>query len=272
MMALLRVDDINRRDRSYGTRPVTMKKVAKRLLWIGILSTLALPAFAETRTISWNPVTTYTDGTPIEAGKTVSYTSYWTTDPGLGSLTTIATAITATSTTFDPGVQGMTRGGTVYFTAKAVLDTGEESALSPAHAWVVPVVTPSPDAPKNIGLNGPDSSGGTQVWHLTWDPVTTYTDAAPLAPGRTVQYMAYWTDDPALSAASLKQLSSAVSAPALDFDPTGRMMAKNQKTYLTVRAILDTGEVSPLSAALLWVAANDGPTAPSGGSIKKKDR
>ena len=253
-----------------------MIKVAKHLLWIGILSILALPAFAETRTISWNPVTTYTDGTPIEAVKTVSYTSYWTTDPGLGSLTAIATAITATSTTFDPGVQGMTRGGTVYFTAKAVLNTGEESALSPAYSWVVPVVTPSPgppppDAPKNIGLNGPVSSGGTQVWHLTWDPVTTYTDAAPLAPGRTVQYMAYWTDDPALSAESLKQLSSTVSDPALDFDPT-RQLTKNRKTYLTVRAILDTGEVSPLSAALLWVAANEGPTAPSGGSVKKKDR
>ena len=242
----------------------------KRLLWIGILSTLALPAFAETRTISWNPVTTYTDGTPIEAVKTVNYTSYWSTDPGLGSLTGIGPAVTATSTTFDPDVLGMTRGGTVYFTAKAVLNTGEESALSPAHAWVVPVVTPLPDAPKNIGLNGPVSSGGTQVWHLTWDPVTTYTDAAPLAPGRTVQYIAYWTDDPALSAASLKQLSSAVSDPALDFDPTRGMMTKNRKTYLTVRAILDTGEVSPLSAALLWVAANEGPTAPSGGSLKKK--
>ena len=109
------------------------------------------------------------------------------------------------------------------------------------------------------------------MWRLTWDPVTTYADAAPLAPGRTVQYMAYWTDDPALSAASLKQLSTAVSDPALDFDPTRRMMTKNQKTYLTVRAILDTGEESPLSAALLWVAANEGPTAPSGGSVKKKN-
>ena len=126
---------------------MTAKKVAKGLLWIGLLSTLALPAFAETRTIFWNPVSTYTDGTPIEAGKTVSYTSYWTTDPGLGSLTAIASAITTTSTTFDPGVQGMTRGGTVYFTAKAVLNTGEESALSPAYSWVVPVVTPSPGPP-----------------------------------------------------------------------------------------------------------------------------
>ena len=121
-----------------------MKKVAPYLLWIGILATLATPAFAETRTISWDPVTTYTDGTPIEAGKTVSYSAYWTTDPGLGSLHTIGTSLATTSTTFDPDVQGMTRGGTVYFTAKAVLNTGEESALSPAYAWVVPPVTPPP--------------------------------------------------------------------------------------------------------------------------------
>ena len=108
-----------------------MKKVAKYLLWIGILAAIATPAFAETRTISWAPVTTYTDGTPIEAGKTIPYTAYWTTDPGLGSLHTIGTGIAATSTQFDPDVQGMTRGGTVYFTAKAVLNTGEESVALP---------------------------------------------------------------------------------------------------------------------------------------------
>ena len=123
-----------------------MKNVAKHLLWVGILAAFALPAFAETRTISWNPITTYTDGTPIEAGKTVLYTVYWTTDPGLSaaSLRTIGTSLSTTTTTFDPGVQGMTRGGTVYFTGKAVLNTGEESSLSPAYPWVVPVVTPPP--------------------------------------------------------------------------------------------------------------------------------
>ena len=126
-----------------------MKKTAKYLLWAGILAALAIPAFAETRTISWSPVTTYTDNTSIEAGKTANYTVYWTTDPGLGSLRTIGTSLTTTSTTFDPGVQGMTRGGTVHFTAKAVLYTGEESELSPAYSWFVPLVTPSrnPAAP-----------------------------------------------------------------------------------------------------------------------------
>ena len=83
-----------------------MKFVAKYLLWIGILTALAIPAFAEPRTISWAPVTTYTDGTPIEAGKTVTYSAYWTTDPGLGSLRTIGTGIAATSTQFDPDAPG----------------------------------------------------------------------------------------------------------------------------------------------------------------------
>jgi hypothetical protein len=143
----LRFDDNNMSGRSQASRPVTMKKASKYLLRVWILAALATPAFAETRTISWDPVTTYTDGTSIETGKTVSFSVYWTTDPGLGSLRTIGTGITATSTSFDPDLQGMTRGGTVYFTAKVVLNTGEESAISHAHAWVVPPATPATRAP-----------------------------------------------------------------------------------------------------------------------------
>lgn len=127
-----------------------MKKVAPYFLWVGILAALASPALAETRTISWVPVTTCTDGTPIAAGVAVSYSVYWTTDPGLGSLHTIGTSIATNSTTFDPDAQGMTRGGTAYFAAKAILSTGEPSALSSAYAWVIPLaapVTPVPAAP-----------------------------------------------------------------------------------------------------------------------------
>jgi hypothetical protein len=124
-----------------------MKKIAPYFLWVGILAVLATPAFAETRTISWAAVTTYTDGTPIEAGKTVSYSAYWTTDPGLGSLHAIGTSLATTSTTFDPDVQGMNRGGTVYFTVRVVLSASETSALSPGYAWVVPPALPVPRAP-----------------------------------------------------------------------------------------------------------------------------
>ena len=344
-----------------------MKKVAKYLLWIGILAALAMPAFAETRTISWDPVTTYTDNTPIEAGKTVNYTAYWTTDPGLGSLRTIGTSIATTSTTFDPTVQAMTRGGTVYFTAKAVLNTGEESALSPAYAWIVPVVTPpavtlssiaigsgpssvneggtgtytatatwsdtttssvtptwsvspttyasinsggvlttlavtanqtatvtasytsggvtktatravtivnvaatAPAAPRNIGIAGPTSSVPAEIWRLNWDSVTTKWDGTPIDPGRTIRYMAYWSDDPALSAGSLRQLASPISGTTLDFDPFANLMAKNQVVYLTVGAILDTGDPSSLAASIPWRVSNEGPIPPGLGKIYKK--
>ncbi len=421
-----------------------MKKAAGCLLWIGILSTLAITAFAETRTISWDPVTTYTDNTPIEAGKTVRYSAYWTADPGLGSLHTIGTSLATTSTTFDPDAQGMTRGGTVYFTAKAVLNTGEESALAPAYSWVVPIVItppvltsvavsgpatvnegatgtytatgtwdngttapvsptwsenssyatissggvltasavtsnqsvtvtatyggrpgtmsvtianvaavltsvavsgpasvnegatgtytatgtwdngttapvsptwsenssyatissggvltaatvtsnqpvtvtatyggrtgtmsvtivdvagPPPATPKNIGISGPITSGSTEVWRLAWDPVTTYADDAPLESGRTVRYTAYWTDDPALSAGSLRQLASLVSSTVVVFDPVAQNMPINQPAWLTVRSVLDTGDSSSLAAGLEWVVANTGPVPPSGGTI-----
>ena len=340
-----------------------MKKAATYLFWIGILAALATPAFAETRTISWDPVTTYTDNTPIEVGKTVSYSAYWTTDIGLSlaSLRTLGTSLATTSTTFDPTVQGMTRGGTVYFTAKAVLNTGEESALSPAYAWVVPIVTPPPAvltsvtvsgpssvneggtgtytatgtwdngttaaisptwsenssyatistggvltaaavtsnqtvtvtasyggrtgtlsvtivdvpgpppaAPKNIGITGPISSGVSEVWRIAWDPVTTYADDAPLEPGRTVRYSVYWTDDPALTAGSLRLLASSITAARVDFDPLAYAMVKNQVIYLTAQTILDSADPSSLSASLEWVVANAGPVAPTGGAIIKK--
>ena len=131
-----------------GIGPDTMIRSLPRLLMtIAILLASIPSAFAETRTISWDPVTTYTDGTPIGAGSTVTYTAYWTSDPGVGSLRTIGTSIATNSTTFDPDVLGMTRGGTVYFTAKAILSTGETSELSPAYAWVVTPATRAPAAP-----------------------------------------------------------------------------------------------------------------------------
>ncbi len=440
-----------------------MKNVAKYLLWVAMLSTFATPAFAETRTISWDPVTTYTDNTPIEAGKTVLYSAYWTTDPGLGSLHTIGTSLATTSAAFDPIVQGMTRGGTVYFTAKAVLNTGEESALSPAYSWVVPLVTPlpavltsvtvsgpssvneggtgtytatgtwdngttaavsptwsenstyasistggvltaatvtanqtvtvtasyggrtgtmsvtivdvpavltsvsvsgpsslneggsatytatgtwdngttaavtptwsvstsyasissgglltasavtsnqavtvtasyggktatksvtivdvpgaAPAAPRNIDITGPISSVSTSsvttpsvsaptvstaIYRLNWDQVTTNRDGTPIDPVRTVRYTAYWTDDPALSDGSLNPLASLISGTALDFDPSANQMAKNQVVYLTVRAVLDTGDQSSLSPGLTWRVENAGPLPPAKGKIVKR--
>lgn len=159
----LRIDVINLSFGGVKAINGEIKKVAKVLLWVGILAALAAPAFAETRTISWAPVTTYADGTPIEAGKTVTYSAYWTTDPALGSLHTIGTSLPTTSTTFDPTVQGMPRGGTVYFTANAALNTGEASALSPAYSWVVPLASTPPPAPPPPAKAPPSAPTGGMI-------------------------------------------------------------------------------------------------------------
>lgn len=129
-----------------------------RILTLTALAMLVLaagtvrPAAAETYQLSWDPVTSYSDGTAFEAGRTVSYTAYWTTDATLsaGSLRAIASGIAGTSTTFDPGAVGMARGQVVYFTAKSVLNTGEESSLSPGYTWNVP--KKSPGAPNNMKI------------------------------------------------------------------------------------------------------------------------
>jgi len=135
---------------------------------------------------------------------------------------------------------------------------------------IADVPTLSPAVPKNIGISGPIASGATNLWRVNWDPVTTYADDAPIGAARTVLYTAYWTDDPALSAGSLRQLASPVSATTVEFDPVARLMPVHQPAYLTVRSVLDTGAASSLAASIEWVVANAGPAPPAAGIIKKK--
>jgi hypothetical protein len=147
-----------------------MRKSALGLLAFGILLAVRGTASAEIQTISWSPVTTYTDGTPI-IGKTITYSVYWTTDATLRtSLVAIASGVTQSYTTFDPAGQGMIQGRTVYFTMKTSLNSGEVSALSAAHPWVVPAVSPPPSpALSGISISGPASvnEGATGAYTAT---------------------------------------------------------------------------------------------------------
>ena len=101
----------------------------KKLLAVVIL---ALSPFIFGFTISWGPVTTYTDNTLIEASKLP--VKYEIKKDGV----VLVTNTTATSFTFTDTGHGLTRS----FTAKAVLQTGEESAESPAYSWTVPLGVP----------------------------------------------------------------------------------------------------------------------------------
>jgi hypothetical protein len=83
-------------------------------------------------TVSWQPTTTYTDNTPIEASKMP--VRYEIKKDGA----VIVTNTTATSFAFTDTGHGLTRS----FTAKATLQTGEASAESPPYSWTVPLGEP----------------------------------------------------------------------------------------------------------------------------------
>jgi len=88
-------------------------------------------SFASSRTISWDPVTTYTDGTSVESWKIVTYKIYIGT--ALGIYDIIIDAGTANSVIVPNFPDGMV----THVTAKAFLNTGEESAYSPEYLKLI---------------------------------------------------------------------------------------------------------------------------------------
>ncbi len=118
-----------------------MKKSCAVLLAC-LASALALPGLskAETRTLTWNAVTTYNDGTPIESNVYITYNIYWTSDAGLSadSLRPVVSSAVQTTDTFDPDLVGMPRGTTFYLTGETLLSTGVKSPLTPAIPSTLP--------------------------------------------------------------------------------------------------------------------------------------
>jgi len=118
-----------------------MKK-SRAVLLACLVSALALPGLskAETGTLTWNAVTTYNDGTPIESNVYIMYNMYWTSDAGLSadSLRPVVSSAVQTTYTFDPDLAGMPRGTTFYLTGETVLSTGVKSSLSPAISSSLP--------------------------------------------------------------------------------------------------------------------------------------
>lgn len=119
----------------------------KRILFLSLILSLILlilfiltyNAFAITRTISWDPVTTYTDNTSIEPEKLpVTYIIKM-------DNVVICIVITVTSCTFEQ----MDHSVSHKFNAKATLFTGEESVWSPEYLWFSPPIpTESPSIPR----------------------------------------------------------------------------------------------------------------------------
>src|SRR3989304_10249219 len=102
---------------------------AKNFFFVGILLFAfgrTRAALGEPRQLAWSAVTTYTDGSPIEAGQTVSYKAYWSQDPWLDAetLRPLVSSTAVTSATFDPAAEGMVGYQAVYFTAVGAVLAG----------------------------------------------------------------------------------------------------------------------------------------------------
>ncbi|MGZ8460997.1 MAG: hypothetical protein ACXWW2_11260, partial [Candidatus Deferrimicrobiaceae bacterium] len=238
---------------SYTSGGVT-KTASQSVTIVNVAATLSSIAVSGPSSVNESGTGTYTATGTWDNGTTAAISPTWTENSTYATISSggvlTASAVTANQT--------------VTATASYGGRTGTMSVT------IVDAPGTAPAAAKNIGITGPISSGTAQVWRLAWDPVTTYANSAPLEAGRTVRYTVYWTDDPALSAASLRQLAPLVSTTAVEFNPVAQQMPVNRPAYLTVRSVLDTGTASTLAASIEWVVANTGPTPPVGGIIIRK--
>ncbi|MCL5884851.1 MAG: hypothetical protein M1377_05855 [Deltaproteobacteria bacterium] len=108
---------------------LTIALVVIALFGIGIVR-------AQTRTVSWDPVTTYTDGSPIETGNAVTY-SVWRQDSVTNAIVQLANRVSVTSATFDDS--SLAKGRAYKFWAAAFLATGASSDNSAVYAWTLPL-------------------------------------------------------------------------------------------------------------------------------------
>jgi hypothetical protein len=90
---------------------------------------------AQTRTVSWSPITTYSDNTTIEAGNAVTY-SVWRQDSVTLAIVQLANRISAVSATFDDAT--LVKGRTYNFWAAAHLSSGQSSDNSAVYPWLFP--------------------------------------------------------------------------------------------------------------------------------------
>jgi hypothetical protein len=227
-----------------------MRKAAIAILTLGIFLAAIGAASAATHTISWSPVTQYTDGTTI-SGAAITYSVYWSTSSSLSSPQAVATGVSGTSRTFDPAVLGMTPGSTVYFGLKTNLSTGQTSAFSSAKSWTVPSVTPTKTL-SSIAISGPSS--------VNEGATGTYTATATWSDGTTSSVTPAWS----LSSTTYASITSAGLL-------TAKTVTSNQT--VTVNASYTSGTVTRTASRSVTIAnvTQGSPAAPEYPRISKPE-
>ena len=146
-------------------------KTKRILAWLIVLSVIFGPKItkAETFTVSHDPVTTYTDSSPIEPEKTVFYNVFLSDDITDLAKWPVVNRSTATSHVFDTNDFGIALEQVVWFAATAELNTGETSVMSPPYLWVVG--HSDQWAPQNMRLKKVNAT----TIAMSWDSNPNYT-------------------------------------------------------------------------------------------------
>jgi hypothetical protein len=233
-------------------------EITKYLKWLGIGTAILLgivlfslsfcgKAQAETKTLSWNPVTQYTDNTPVIApALPVTYDAFWATT--IARLATNPVSLiantTSTSVVFDIITQGMVRGSTIYFSARAKTAIGETSANSPGFAWTVPGLVLSSLAITSGPTSMNEGTSATFVASATWNDgsVTVVTPTWTVAP----------TTYASISAGGILTAFGGIIADHI----------------VTVTATFVSGTVTQTASRSVTIINSTGPVPPSGFTIQ----
>ena len=194
---------------SYTSGGVT-KTATQSVTVVNVAATLSSIAVSGPSSVNEGGTGTYTATGTWDNGTTAAITPTWSVNSTYATITSGGVLTAATVTSNQAVTVTATYGGR----------TGTMSVT------IVDVAGPPPAAPKNIEISGRSLPGrhwphrrrpcravrATEIIDSTGTRLRRTADGTPLDPGRTVRYTAYWTDDPALSAGSLRLLASSISA------------------------------------------------------------
>jgi len=124
------------------------RKILLLIIFVFIVS-IGFVSISGAETLSWNAVTTYTDGSTIPSATSKTYRAFWSISSSLVTLHEIGSSSSSVSRTFNVDSVGMVRGTSVYFTVRAIVN-GVDSANAAPLAWSVPSLAPS--SPTNLRM------------------------------------------------------------------------------------------------------------------------
>ncbi len=197
------------------------------------------PVFAETKTLSWDSVTTYTDASLIGGlALPITYDAWWSTTNTFATPHTLLSNNTATSVLFDIVTQGMARNTTIYFGARAHTALGEVSADSPAFSWLVPNLVL-----QQIVINGASSVNekGTSSYTAT----------------------ATWNDNTTTTVTPVWNVSPTTYA-SIDSSGVLTALAVSADQQVTITASFTSDGVTKIATKLVTILNSIRPSAPTG--------